>query len=149
MAKEKEEKKELSMDNIEEVINNGSTVTAEAAEAAAKQIAEQRKEKLTQRLIDVTLKSEYNRKAIYLSMKKTKKESEIKLNYLKKFSEKDEELRSGKISIEDYEKDCKTLKSDANKLLREVDNWYDEQREKLFNQYPSSRFNYAYGDLTL
>ena len=61
----------VSAENIEEVINNGSTVTEDVAKAAAEKIAKQRKEELTERHIDVTLKSEYTRLATYLSMKKT------------------------------------------------------------------------------
>ena len=106
MAKEEEVKvadiTKVSAENIEEVINNGSTVTEDVAKAAAEKIAKQRKEELTERHIDVTLKSEYTRLATYLSMKKTDKEKEVKLNYLKKFSEKDDKLRNGGITIEDY-----------------------------------------------
>ena len=92
----------INEENIEEVINNGAEVTKEIAEASAKKIAEKRKEEMTDRLVTATLKSEYTRKSSYLSMKKTKKEMEIKKNYLKKFSEKDEKLRYGGISLEDY-----------------------------------------------
>lgn len=92
MAKEEEKKavdiKDISAENIEAVINSGSTLNEETAKAAAEKIAKQRKEELTERLIDVTLRSEYTRKSSYLSMKKTDKERNIKVNYLKKFSEK-------------------------------------------------------------
>ena len=141
---EKDKKATVSVDNIEEVINNGATVTEDAAKAAAEEIAKQRKEKLTERLIQTTLRSEYTRKATYLSMKKTDKQKEVKLNYLKKFSEKDDELRNGKIAIDDYDKACAELYKEANKLLREVDNWYDECKEKLYNQYPSARYDWKW-----
>ena len=134
----------VSAENIEEVINNGSTVTEDIAKAAAEKIAKQRKEELTERHIDVTLKSEYTRLATYLSMKKTDKEKEVKLNYLKKFSEKDDKLRNGGITIEDYLKDCKELYKEANNLLREVDKWYQEQQNKLLNQYPKARYDWRW-----
>ena len=134
----------VSAENIEEVINNGSTVTEDVAKAAAEKIAKQRKEELTERHIDVTLKSEYTRLATYLSMKKTDKEKEVKLNYLKKFSEKDDKLRNGGITIEDYLKDCKELYKEANNLLREVDKWYQEQQNKLLNQYPKARYDWRW-----
>ena len=63
----------ISTENIEEVINSGSTVTEEAAKEAAEQIAKKRKEELTERLVETTLRSEYTRKSTYLSMKKSDK----------------------------------------------------------------------------
>ena len=42
----------VSAENIEEVINNGSTVTEDVAKAAAEKIAKQRKEELTERHIE-------------------------------------------------------------------------------------------------
>lgn len=134
----------LSLENIEESINNGSTVTEEVAKEAAQKIADQRKEKLTERLITETLKSEYTRKSIYLSMKKTDKEKETKLNYLKKFSEKDDKLRNGGITIEDYAKECAALKKECNKLLSEISTWYEEKQEALYNQYPEARYSWRY-----
>lgn len=139
----------ISVENIEEVINSGSTATEDAAKEAAEQIAKKRKEELTQRLINVTLRSEYTRKATYLSMKKTEKEKNIKTNYLKLFSEKDDKLRNGGITIEDYEKDCKELYKEANNQIREVGKWYNEQQEKLFNQYPQARWDWKYEGMNL
>lgn len=81
MAEEKDKKVDLlniNEENIEEVINSGAEVTKEIAEASAKKIAEKRKEEMTERLVNATLKSEYTRKSSYLSMKKTKKEMETK-----------------------------------------------------------------------
>lgn len=149
----KDEKKvevlSINEENIEEVINNSAEVTKETAEAAAKKIAEKRKEEMTERLVTATLKSEYTRKSSYLSMKKTKKEMEIKKNYLKKFSEKDDKLRNGGISIEDYEKECRQIYKDANDLIREVGKWYDDQLNKLMNQYPEARYSWRYGSFEL
>lgn len=144
MAIKEDKKNAITSDNIEEVINNGATVNEETAKAAAEQIAKQRNEALTERLIETTLQSEYTRKATYLSMKKTDKQKEVKLNYLKKFSEKDDELRNGKISIDDYTKACAEFYKEANKLLREVDSWYDEHKEKLMNQYPKARYDWRW-----
>lgn len=149
MAEDKKKVTEVTTENIEEIINNGSVVTKEVAEEAAKKIAEKRKEQLTERLIEATQKSEYTRKSIYLSMKKTDKESNIKLNYLKKFSEQDDKLRNGGISLEDYEKECSKLKKEANDLIREVSRWYDDQRDKLYNQYPESRYGWGYNNYML
>jgi polyribonucleotide nucleotidyltransferase len=153
MAEEKDKKVvdllNINEENIEEVINSGAEVTKEIAEASAKKIAEKRKEEMTERLVNATLKSEYTRKSSYLSMKKTKKEMEIKKNYLKKFSEKDDKLRNGGISLEDYEKECKQIYKDANNLIREVGEWYDSQLDKLLNQYPEARYSWRYDSFKL
>ena len=64
----------LSTENIEDVIKNGAVVTAEIAEAAAKKVAEAKKEQLTKELISIVNKADYTHKRMVLSMKKTKKE---------------------------------------------------------------------------
>lgn len=139
----KEEKKvqnaELTVDNIEESIRNGAVVTEDIAKAAAEKIAKQRQEELTEKLIDTTIRTEYARKRILLSMKKTKKESEIKLNYLKKFSELHDKLKSGdkSLSIDEFEKKINEERQTAGKLLRENETWYDEQLNALSKQYPT------------
>ena len=74
----KEEKKVqneqgINVDNIEETIRNGAVITEDVAKAAAEKIAKQRQEELTEKLIDVTIRTEYTRKRVLLSMKKTKK----------------------------------------------------------------------------
>ena len=140
----KEEKKvqneqNINVDNIEETIRNGAVITEDVAKAAAEKIAKQRQEELTEKLIDVTIRTEYTRKRVLLSMKKTKKESEIKLNYLKKFSELHDKLKSGdkSLSIDEFEKKINEERQTAGKLLRENETWYDEQLNALSKQYPT------------
>lgn len=133
-----EKEKELSMENVEEVIKSGAVVTEEIAKEAAQKIADKRKEELTERLIGCMKRSDYSRKKIFLSMKKTDKLSKIKLNYLKKFSALDEDLKAGKVSVDEYDNKCKELKKEAIKLISENDHWFDEQSNALDHQYPES-----------
>lgn len=135
---------EVSTENIEEVINNGATINKEIAEESAKKIAEQRKEKLTQRHVEVTLRNEYTLKATYLSMKKTDKEKEIKLNHLKKITELSKKLTNGEVSLDDFDKESKEILKKARELMRGVDTWYNENLEKLYNQYPEARYSWRY-----
>lgn len=147
MAKEKEVKVEgLTVDNVEDAIKNGAVITEEVAKAAAEKIAKQRQEELTEKLVNITMKSEYTHKRILISAKKTRKEGEIKMNYLKKYTELHDKLKSGdkSMSIDEFEKKIREEKNQATKLLREVETWYQEQRDALDNQYPqcwSWRFN--------
>lgn len=143
-----EKEKQLSMDNIEEVIKSGATVTEEIAKEAAQKIADKRKEELTERLVDCIKRSEYVRKRIFLSMKYTDKLSKIKLNYLKKFSALDEDLKAGKLSVDEYDKKCKEERKEERKLIRENDEWFNEQLDSLNNQYPDS-FSWRYSDLVI
>lgn len=135
---------DISTENIEEVINNGGTINKEIAEESAKKIAEQRKEKLTQRHIEVTLRNEYTLKATHLSMKKTDKEKEIKLNHLKKITELSKKLTNGEVSLDDFDKENKEILKKARELMRGVNTWYDENLEKLYNQYPEARYSWRY-----
>lgn len=144
MAENNKKSVEISTENIEEVINNGATINKEIAEESAKKIAEQRKEKLTQRHIEVTLRNEYTLKVTHLSMKKTDKEKEIKLNHLKKITELSKKLTSGEVSLDDFDKENKEILKKARELMRGVNTWYDENLEKLYNQYPEARYSWRY-----
>lgn len=143
MAKEKQEEKkvvETTVDNIEEVIKNGAVVTEDIAKAAAEKIAKKREEELTTKLIDATIKAEYTQKSMLLSMKKTKKEAEIKLNYLKKLTALNDKLKSGdkSLSLDEYEKQTEEEVATARKLIRENEQTFEEHRSSLNNQYPGS-----------
>ncbi|MGM9531519.1 hypothetical protein [Intestinibacter sp.] len=143
MAKDKQEEKkvvETTVDNIEEVIKNGSVVTEDIAKAAAEKIAKKREEELTAKLIDATIQAEYTQKRMLLSMKKTKKEAEIKLNYLKKITELNNKLKSGdkSLSIDEYNKQTEEEAATARKLIRENEQTYEDHRSSLENQYPGN-----------
>ena len=144
MAKDKkeEEKKavETTVDNIEEVIKNGAVVTEDIAKAAAEKIAKRREEELTEKLVDATIQADYTQKRMLLSAKKTKKEGEIKMNYLKKITELNEKLKSGdkSLSIDEYNKKTEEEATTARKLIRENEQAFEEHRSNLDNQYPGS-----------
>lgn len=147
MAKETQEEKkvvETTVDNIEEVIKNGTVVTENIAKAAAEKIAKKREEDLTAKLIDATIKAEYTQKSMLLSMKKTKKEAEIKLNYLKKLTALNDKLRSGdkSLSLDEYEKQIKEEVATARKLIRENEQIFEEHRSNLDNQYPGTSWSW-------
>ena len=147
MAKETQEEKkvvETTIDNIEEVIKNGAVVTENIAKAAAEKIAKKREEELTAKLIDATIKAEYTQKSMLLSMKKTKKEAEIKLNYLKKLTALNDKLRSGdkSLSLDEYEKQIKEEVATARKLIRENEQIFEEHRSNLDNQYPGTSWSW-------
>ena len=137
MAKEKEEKKvEVTIDNIEEVINNGRVINEDIAKAAAEELAKQRNEKLTNETIEIYKQAEYTKLRTFLSAKKSKKVSDIKMNYLKKMTELHKELGSGKVSLDDFRKKLAEEYNTANKLIREVEVWASEKIDALDNQFP-------------
>ena len=149
MSKEVKETKAqgLNVENIEDEIRNGAVITPEIAKKAAEDLAKRRQEELTEKLIHVTQKAEYTRKRILLSAKKTKKDGDVKMGYLKKYSEIHDKLASGdkSLSLEEFEKKVQEEKNTATKLLRENETWYSEQREALDRQYPDS-WSWRFGD---
>lgn len=149
MATKEQAKTDLSVENIEDVIKNGAVVTSEIAEAAAKKVAEARKEQLTQELITIVNKADYTQKRMVLSMKKTKKESNIKIEYLKKYTDLVSKLKSGDASMStaEFQKQAKEARDVASKALRENDKWYDETCNALDEQYPEARYNWRYDDM--
>lgn len=154
MAKETQEEKkvvETTVDNIEEVIKNGTVVTENIAKAAAEKIAKKREEDLTAKLIDATIKAEYTQKSMLLSMKKTKKEAEIKLNYLKKLTALNDKLRSGdkSLSLDEYEKQIKEEVATARKLIRENEQIFEDHRSNLDNQYPGTSWSWRMTSLII
>lgn len=149
MAKEETKKQELSTENIEEIIKNGAVITPEIAEAAAKKVADLRQEKLTQELISIVNKADYTHKRMVLSMKKTKKESNTKIEYLKKYTELVEKLKSGdkSLSTVEFQKQAKEARDLCAKTLRENDKWYEETCDALDEQYPEARYSWRYDDM--
>lgn len=150
MAKEAKETKvdNLNVDGIEEEIKKANVVTEEIAKKAGEEIAKQRKEKLTAELIDRLQKTDFTRKRILLSAKKTKKDGECKMNYLKKYTALAEQLKKGEISVDEFDKQARQEKSVANKVLRDNDIWVDEQRNILNDQYPGS-WDWRYNEFVI
>lgn len=139
MSKEKETKvADVSVENIDEVINNGSTITKEIADAAAEELAKRRKEQKTRELTDIIQQADYTQKRMFLNAKKAKKIGDIKMNYLKKYTELHNRLKSGDttLSIPDFRKQVEEEKKTADKLIRDVEKWFDDHCSTLSDQYP-------------
>ena len=137
MAKE-ETIKEVTLENVEESIREGRTVTPEIAKEAAERIAKKRKEDLTEELISITTRGEYLQKHAYLSMKKTDKDAKAKREYLKKYTDLYKKLCDGGISVEEFKKQSQEEKKTCSKIIRENDNWFSEQLRALNELYPNS-----------
>ncbi len=151
MATKEQAKVDLTTENIEDIIKNGAVITSEIAEAAAKKVAEARNEQLTKELIAIVNKADYTHKRMVLSMKKTKKESNIKIEYLKKYTDLVTKLKSGDASMStaEFQKQAKEARDTATKALRENDKWYDETCDALDSQYPEARYTWRYDEMII
>lgn len=144
MAKETLNNVETTVENVEEQIREGRIVTPEMAKEAGERIAKQRKEALTQELQDCIVKADYTKRRILLSMKKSKKDGERKIAYLKAYTEAFEKLNEGKISVEEFEKEVKEARDTCAKKLRENEVALNESENALLKVFPDSwqyRFN--------
>lgn len=144
MAKETLNNVETTVENVEEQIREGRVVTAEMAKEAGERIAKQRKEALTQELQDCIVKSDYTKRSILLSMRKTKADGESKLKYLKAYTEAHAELTEGKLSVEEFEEKIKAAKKTCNEKLRENEANLAKNKEALEKIFPNAwqwRFN--------
>lgn len=149
MAKENKENKnvvETTSENIQEVINNASVITDDIAKAAAQEIADRRKEKLTEQLIDVTQKMEYTKQSTLLSLRQQRRREKKISEYLKNLTALSEEISSGKKPVSNWDKEAKALKSQLDKDLREIDTDISESRNKLDDIFPSS-WSYRWNSL--
>lgn len=149
MAKENKENKnvvETTSENIQEVINNASVITDDIAKAAAQKIADRRKEKLTEQLVDVTQKMEYTKQATLLSLRQQRRREKKISEYLKNLTALSEEISSGKKPVSDWDKEANTLKSQLDKDLREIDADISESRCKLDDIFPNS-WSYRFSSL--
>lgn len=149
MAKENKENKnvvETTSENIQEVINNASVITDDIAKAAAQKIADRRKEKLTEQLVDVTQKMEYTKQATLLSLRQQRRREKKISEYLKNLTALSEEISSGKKPVSDWDKEANALKSQLDKDLREIDTDISESRCKLDDIFPNS-WSYRFSSL--
>lgn len=149
MAKENKENKnvvETTSENIQEVINNASVITDDIAKAAAQKIADRRKEKLTEQLVDVTQKMEYTKQATLLSLRQQRRREKKISEYLKNLTALSEEISSGKKPVSDWDKEASALKSQLDKDVREIDADISESRNKLDDIFPNS-WSYRYNSL--
>lgn len=137
---------EVNGENIQDVIANSSKVTDEVVEAAAKQIADRRKEKLTKDLTDVVQQSEYTVSCAVLQVRRSNRTNQRIKTYLKDLSALKEEIVSGKKPISAWKKEAYDLKKQYDKDLIEIGKSIDGSLNELNDLFPNS-WSWRYNEL--
>lgn len=151
---EKEVKKALSEESIEDFVKKNDTPSEEIAKNAAEEIAKKRKEKLTQETVSCMEEAEWERQAILLDVKRSRKVSEVQKDYLKLFSNDEgtgiyNKLLNGDLSVDEYRKQRRKLYQEQKEKIANVDKLYNELDSTLDKKYDRSyayRSNRRYGD---
>ena len=125
------------MGDIKEEVRNGRVVTKEIAEAAAKKVADDRQEKLTEEMVKSITNSEYKRKKQLLKLQKNRENEKISKEKLTKVTALDEELKAGSHTPESYRKANEAIEKEERNSLRKVDEEYYELENQLESQYPN------------
>ena len=125
------------MGDIKEEVRNGRVVTKEIAEAAAKKVADDRHEKLTDEMVKSITNSEYKRKKQLLKLQKNRENEKISKDKLTKVTALDEELKAGSHTPESYRKANEAIEKEERDALRKVDEEYYELENQLESQYPN------------
>ena len=125
------------MGDIKEEVRNGRVVTKEIAEAAAKKVADDRQEKLTEEMVKSITNSEYKRKKQLLKLQKNRENEKISKEKLTKVIALDEELKAGSHTPESYRKANEAIEKEERDALRKVDEEYYELENQLESQYPN------------
>ena len=125
------------MGDIKEEVRNGRDVTKEIAEAAAKKVADDRQEKLTEEMVKSITNSEYKRKKQLLKLQKNRENEKISKDKLTKVTALDEELKAGSHTPESYRKANEAIEKEERDALRKVDEEYYELENQLESQYPN------------
>ena len=125
------------MGDIKDEVRNGRVVTKEIAEAAAKKVADDRQEKLTEEMVKSITNSEYKRKKQLLKLQKNRENEKISKEKLTKVTALDEELKAGSHTPESYRKANEAIEKEERDALRKVDEEYYELENQLESQYPN------------
>lgn len=125
------------MGDIKEEVRNGRVVTKEIAEAAAKKVADDRQEKLTEEMVKSITNSEYKRKKQLLKLQKNRENEKISKEKLTKVTALDEELKAGSHTPESYSKANEAIEKEERDALRKVDEEFYELENQLESQYPN------------
>ena len=125
------------MGDIKDEVRNGRVVTKEIAEAAAKKVADDRQEKLTEEMVKSITNSEYKRKKQLLKLQKNRDIEKISKEKLTKVTALDEELKAGSHTPESYRKANEVIEKEERDSLRKVDEEYYELENQLESQYPN------------
>lgn len=137
---------EVNGENIQDVIANSSKVTDEIVEAAAQKIAEKRKEKLTQDLIDVVQKCEFTVSSAVLQVRRSNRTNQRIKQYLKDLATLKEEIVSRKKAVSAWHEEALALKKQYDKDLIEIGNSIDKSLNDLQELFPNS-WSWRYNEL--
>lgn len=137
---------EVNGENIQDVIANSSKVTDEIAEAAAQKIADRRKEKLTQDLIEVVQKCEFTVSSAVLQVRRSNRTNQRIKQYLKDLAALKEEIVSGKKAVSAWQEEALALKKQYDKDLIEIGNSIDKSLNDLQELFPNS-WSWRYSEL--
>jgi len=137
---------EVNGENIQDVIANSSKITEEIAEAAAQKIADKRKEKLTQDLIEVVQKCEYTVSSAVLQVRRSNRTNQRIKQYLKDLAALKEEIVSGKKAVSAWQDEALALKKQYDKDLIEIGNSIDKSLNDLQELFPNS-WSWRYSEL--
>ena len=137
---------DINGENIQEVISNSSKVTEDIATKAAEKIAERRKEKLTNDLIEVVQKCEYTVSAAVLQVRRSNRTNQRIKSYLKSLSELAEDVKSGKKPVTAWDKEAREMKKQFDKDLIEIGKSIDESMREL-NEIFTNSWQWRYGEL--
>lgn len=137
---------EVNGENVQDVIANSSKITDEIAEAAAQKIADKRKEKLTQDLIEVVQKCEYTVSSAVLQVRRSNRTNQRIKQYLKDLAALKEEIVSGKKAVSAWQEEATAFKKQYDKDLIEIGNSIDKSLNELQELFPNS-WSWRYGEL--
>ena len=133
-------------DDIQESISNANKVTDDVVKKAAEKIAERRKEKLTNELIDVVQKCEYTEKSAALQLRRCNRVNQRMKTYMKDLHNLAEEVKSGKKPVTAWNDEAPALKKQFDKDLIEIDKDIDKSQNELDEIFPNS-WSYRWNSL--
>lgn len=133
-------------DDIQESISNANKVTDDVVKKAAEKIAERRKEKLTNELIDVVQKCEYTEKSAALQLRRINRVNQRMKTYMKDLHNLAEEVKSGKKPVTAWNDEAPALKKQFDKDLIEIDKDIDKSQNELDEIFPNS-WSYRWNSL--
>lgn len=137
---------EVNGENVQDVIANSSKITEEIAEAAAQKIADKRKEKLTQDLIEVVQKCEYTISSAVLQVRRSNRTNQRIKQYLKDLAALKKEIVSGEKAVSAWQDEALALKKQYDKDLIEIGNSIDKSLNDLQELFPNS-WSWRYNEL--
>ena len=133
-------------DDIQESISNANKVTDDVVKKAAEKIAERRKEKLTNELIDVVQKCEYTEKSAASQLRRSNRVNQRMKTYMKDLHNLAEEVKSGKKPVTAWNDEAPALKKQFDKDLIEIDKDIDKSQNELDEIFPNS-WSYRWNSL--